>query len=498
MSDINNIKDLASFKRAQETMIATSDTAWNSWEHRYSNISRKIKDYTIEDVVRILESGSAIEQQVLSRNYFYKDGFYRKIILYYATLLKYNGLVIPNSDKTNSLSKKNIEKRYIQGIDYVENMKIPDLCVNFSWRALVDGAYYGVVVNADKENFSVMDLPFAYCRSRYKDLEGNDILEFNVSYFLTIPLEEDRAKALAAYPKIITQYYKKWVRSKDKISCWCVVPAPVGICFILFDGHPLFLNVIPATIQYDDAVETEREREIEEIRKIIVQKIPHLTDGGLLFEPDEAVEIHDGTVKMMKHNKNVSVLTTYADVDAIVSNTANEANKNSLEKMMQNIYAEAGVSSQLFAATGNLSIEISIKNDTALMMVLANKYANFITSILNRNFANKNLQFKYTIFPITYYNDSDFITDSFKLAQSGYSFLLPSLALGLSQKDLINIKELENDVLDLPSRLIPLQSAYTQSGSGEGPGRPTLPNDKKSAKTIANERSLDAQGGAES
>ena len=82
MSDINNIKDLASFKRAQETMIATSDTAWNSWEHRYSNISRKIKNYTIEDVVRILESGSAIEQQVLSRNYFYKDGFYRKIILY--------------------------------------------------------------------------------------------------------------------------------------------------------------------------------------------------------------------------------------------------------------------------------------------------------------------------------------------------------------------------------------------------------------------------------
>jgi hypothetical protein len=45
---------------------------------------------------------------VLSRNYFYKDGFYRKIILYYATLLKYAGLVIPNSDKTTNLSKKNI------------------------------------------------------------------------------------------------------------------------------------------------------------------------------------------------------------------------------------------------------------------------------------------------------------------------------------------------------------------------------------------------------
>lgn len=495
MSVIDKINDLTSFRRAQETMIATSDTAWNQWEHRFTNINRKVKDYTIEEVVEILKSGSPLEQQVLSRNYFYKDGFYRKIILYYATLLKYAGLVIPNSDKTTNLSKKNIQKRYIEGINYVENMRTPELFTNFSWRALVDGAYYGVIINADKTNFSVMDLPFAYCRSRYKDLEGNDVLEFNVSYFLTIPDEKDRELALSVYPKLISDYYKKWSKAKSRLSCWCVVPSTIGICFILFDGHPLFLNVIPATIQYDDAVDTERERELEEIRKIIVQKIPHLTDGGLLFEPEEAVEIHGGTVNMMKNNKNVSVLTTYADVDAIVSNTANEANKNSLEKMMQNIYAEAGVSSQIFAATGNLSIEISIKNDTALMMVLAHKYANLVTSILNRNFGNKSLKFKYSIYPITYYNDSQFITDSFKLAQSGYSLFMPALALGISQRDLVELKELEDDVLDLPSKLIPLQSAYTQSSSsGEGPGRPKKPDDEKSAKTIANERSLDVQG----
>ena len=71
----------------------------------------------------------------------------------------------------------------------------------------------------------------------------------------------------------------------------------------------LFSYVIPAAINYDDAVETERERDLEEIRKIIVQKIPHLTDGGLLFEPPEAAEIHKGTVGMMKGNKNVSVLS---------------------------------------------------------------------------------------------------------------------------------------------------------------------------------------------
>jgi len=65
-----------------------------------------------------------------------------------------------------------------------------------------------------------------------------------------------------------------------------------------------------------------------------VQKVPHLQDGALLFEPAEAEVMHAGAVGMMKGNKNVSVLTTYTDVDAIVSNTASEASTNALEKSL--------------------------------------------------------------------------------------------------------------------------------------------------------------------
>ena len=187
-----------------------------------------------------------------------------------------------------------------------------------------------------------------------------------------------------------------------------------------------------------------------------MQKIPHLQDGGLLFEPEEAAEIHEGTVRMMKQNKNVSVLTTYADVDSIISKTTADSVSNNLDKMVQNIYYEGGVSGQIFAATGNLSIETSIKNDTALMMVLANKYSVFITNLINKLYSNTNVSFKYTIFPITYYNESTYITDTFKLAQSGYSFIMPALALGMSQRDLNNIKDLENNLLELGDKLKPL------------------------------------------
>lgn len=244
-------------------------------------------------------------------------------------------------------------------------------------------------------------------------------------------------------------------------------------------------------MDYDESIDTQRERDLEEIRKIIVQQIPYLNDGRLLFEPDEAEEIHEGTVGMLKNNKNVSVLTTYADVDAIVSNTANESTRNSVESMKANIYSQAGVSGQIFNSNGSSTLESSLDNDTALMMSLANKFSNFISYALNKVYANANITFKYTILPITYFNSDKYADSAFKLANSGYSYLLPALAMGLSQKDLSNIKDLENDVLRLGEKLRPLSSAFTQSGDAGEPGRPNMNENEKADKTIQNQDSAD-------
>jgi hypothetical protein len=44
-------------------------------------------------------------------------------------------------------------------------------------------------------------------------------------------------------------------------------------------------------------------------------------------------------VGMLKGNKNISVMTTYADVDAIASKTQSEGTVSTLDKMEKNIYA---------------------------------------------------------------------------------------------------------------------------------------------------------------
>ena len=87
------------------------------------------------------------------------------------------------------------------------------------------------------------------------------------------------------------------------------------------------------------------------------------------------------------------------------------------------------------------------------------------------------------------------------MAGSGYSFLLPIVAQGMTPSDLINLKVLEDDVLKLHDLMNPLKSAYTQSGeeqekedeqesatSGEV-GRPTVSVEKKAETTVTTEES---------
>jgi hypothetical protein len=195
--------DLTSFARAKEKMIATNEHAYKKhWDSVRDRMS-KLKDYSPEEVASIITSGSLIEQQKLSRNYFNRDGYYKQIIIYYATLLKYMGLLIPNPSTGKNLSTSHIQKRYYNALDYVERMQLPVLLTNIAQRALVDGSYFGLKVEGDKNTFQLIDLPSGYACSRFKDIYGNDVVEFDVSYFGTITDKEQRNAALSAYPKIV-------------------------------------------------------------------------------------------------------------------------------------------------------------------------------------------------------------------------------------------------------------------------------------------------------
>jgi hypothetical protein len=128
--------------------------------------------------------------------------------------LKYAGLLIPNPSVGKNLSTSHIQKRYYSAMEYVENMHLPVFLTNCALRALTDGAYYGIILEGEKSQFSTMDLPAEYCMTRFKDMAGNDVIEFNLAYFNSITDKTTRKETLAVYPKVISKAYREWQAGK--------------------------------------------------------------------------------------------------------------------------------------------------------------------------------------------------------------------------------------------------------------------------------------------
>lgn len=473
-------KKLTTFQKMNQKMVAANPGAY-----RFPNaipIARPHIEYTKEDALDIIHNGDPEELRRLSFSFFYTSGFYRRMILYYSTILTYSTLVIPNF-KSNKDSLSTQEKNlYDKALDIIENLNPKSICVHMALHVFVEGAYYGMLSESSDGKFTVIDLPYSYCRHRYKTYEGIDIIDFNLTFFDKIPTIDQRIACLKTYPDEIRIAYNNY---KNKgLSYWYQVPAEYGIHFNLYEDRPFLVDTIPAIIDFNEYRDIEKEKDKQDLYKILVQEMPHLNDGELVFEPEEVALMHEGVVKMLKNTKGIDVLTSFGNVDVKDLQAARSVISNNLEKIEKSIYSEAGVSKQLFSADTTTSLNKALDNDCALVMILGNYFANWFKFIINNNCSKYNA-FEVIMLPVTQFNRIDMFKTSLQGAQNGYSIFIPSICLGISQKQLINLKKLEN-ALDLLDYMTPLASSFTQTGETETENKTTKEAGKAQAD-ISNE-----------
>ena len=443
-------------------MIATSDDAYVKSDSKTTR--NRERQFSKDEIARIVERGNCIERAQLSRFFFATNGLYKRIIIHYATFLTYSWILVPylKSEKYKITDKK-VSAAYYNAADFCTGFQIERKCSLFAKDVLVNGAYYGLL-NMTENKIVIQDLPFEYCRSRFKNKDDIDIVEFDMAFFKDIRDEQLREDILKTYPKFIQKAYKLYKANKG--PRWIFLPADMGIYFSYFEERPFFLDLIPLLDDLDDYKEIDKKRNMLALKKILVQKIP--IDGlNLVFEPDEAAEMHDGSVKMLQNNQELDVLTTYANVD-LLDLSSSDDEKTQVETVQDLIYESAGLSKEFFFSTTEAGLKYSTQNDLAMMMVLGQRFAHFFTELINSKYEMAKVYFKFIIVPLSYYNAEDYTSRAREMASFGYSFLTPVLSTGIDQTNLANLKMLENDLLELDEILKPLQSSYTQSGKAAG------------------------------
>ena len=229
-------------------------------------------------------------------------------------------------------------------------------------------------------------------------------------------------------------------------------------------------------------------------------------NGELIFDIDEARDLHNNAVAMLSKAIGVDILTTFADIEvANLSDKNSTASKDDLQKVERAVYNEAGISQMLFATDGNLALEKSVANDEAAMYNLLLQFESFLNDMLTPfNKSPKKVFFRAQILTTTIYNYKEMAKLYKEQTQLGYSKMLPQIALGQSQSSILANAFFENDILDLVHVFIPPLMSSTMnaeilgtnkngsSSNGEDNkvGRKEKEDDQKSEKTIANRESM--------
>lgn len=143
--------------------------------------------------------------------------------------------------------------------------------------------------------------------------------------------------------------------------------ATVKFDFGLGSGDlPLFASAIPELIDLDAAQDLDRRKQLQKLLKVFVQKLPRDKNGDLIFDIDEARDLHNNAVQMLANAIGVDVLTTPTDVESIdVSDDNTTSSTDDLERVERTVYNAFGTPQSIFNSSGNVALANSILNDEA-------------------------------------------------------------------------------------------------------------------------------------
>lgn len=484
-------------------------------------------------------------------NYFYNtNGIYSKVCDYFAYLYRYDWYITP---EIKDESEKSFEKALIDFnniLGYLDNSHVKKVCGDIASEVVKNGAYYGYI-SPSRDGLVLQQLPINYCRTRF-NIGDMPVIEFDMRFFDENFRDVNyRMKILRMFPKEFqkgyilykqgklepdTEYYPLGRRDSHLVNTntqlnwrpgyWYTLEPGSAVKFCFNNGdQPLFINAIPAILDLDAAQDLDRRKQMQQLLKIVIQKLPFDKNGDLIFDVDEARDIHNNAVDMLQHAIGVDVLTTFADVqveDMADSNTTTTS--DDLERVERTVYNSLGVSKNLFNTDSNLSLEKSILQDESTMRVLLLQFNSFFDKITQQLGSNKKkYNYRFYMLETTQYNYQNLAKMYKDQVQMGYSKMLPQIAMGHSQSSIIHTAFFENKVLKLSEIMIPpLMSSTLNADSilgtnnqnnnsknqktseetkstasttktvktSDGAGRPEKADSEKSEKTIQNKESM--------
>lgn len=331
-------------------------------------LNRKFRNKNF--ILKAIEDKNIPLMREISDYYYRTSGIYSRVCNYFAYLYRYDWFITPRLG-TEDKDEKTVEKLlndFDKILTYLDNSNIKKLCGKIALNVILYGAYYGYIIPSSS-GLILQELPVNYCRFVYES-NGIPVVEFDMRFFDDNFKDPNyRLKILKLFPKDIQKGYMKYKKGelslegepytspKDmvvslattgrKYSSWYTLEPGSAVRFSVTKyEQPLFINAIPSLIDLDFLQDLDQKKQAQKLFKLLIQKLPLDKNGDLVFDIDEAKDIHDNAVSMLASMIGIKVITTFADVEmADLSDTSSTSTKtDDLQRAERAVYNNFGTS----------------------------------------------------------------------------------------------------------------------------------------------------------
>ena len=426
--------------------------------------TKSINTFNKDTLRTYLQSIGSNEKNLrnLSWYLYYRSQTYARIVNFYANMFCLDARsVIPEYDLVKGGDVNKTLKSYQETLKVLEKMHLQQEFYNIYLTCFVQDVFYGIYIADDTGTF-IYPIPADYGKISGKYMSGDFSFAFDCTYL------RSRQELLEYMPEPFETLYREYEKTGQK---WQRVPDEYCIC-LKYRSEDFETVLAPLVACFNAFINLA---DLEDIQAIADEQEIY----KLLYIPLETIgeEVDDWKIdpSLLKDyfNRLLESLPSFTDAAIIPGKELKEISFNKdqatdttkVAKATETVLNTAGGAEILNGST------ISGAEAFRYAQIANTEYA--ISSLLPQTQGVVNRLLSYEVskparvkfFPVSVYTKASFKEDLIKAGTYGLPTKLALNSLnGFSELDTLALNFLEEEVLQLSTKLVPFQSSHTQSG----------------------------------
>lgn len=417
-------------------------------------------EYSKEQILNYLKDPCKFENKLREAcvTVYGRSSHFRRLIQYFVMLNDLVYVVTPFGIDISKSKKDSVLRNYNKVLQAMEAFQVKSQFSKILTVCLREDVFYGTLW-VTNDNITIQQLPSDFCR--IATIEGNVFnVSFDFSYFDTHP------EKLQYYPPEFSLKYNQYKNDRSLIR-WIELDSPTSFAIKCTNdigsyALPPFAGILPEIYDLEGYKSLKLTRTELENYAILVMKLGITSDGRWQLDLDKARDFWSNLDSVLPDE--VGSVLTPMPIEKISFDRTSNPESNSVNEATESMFSSAGVSSLLFNSNKSSSnaLLLSIKSDQGITYGIVKSIADMVNRYIQSTKYGKN--FKVTFLDVSPFNRDEVGGQYLKMCQVGMPMISYLAATyGMPQADMNNLNFLEDTILGVKERFVPLRSTSQMS-----------------------------------